>query len=48
MKLARMSKLEPIYAYVNFSRLSLSSVDDKQHLSEVKFSAMVGFSSYGK
>ena len=27
-----------------FSRLSLSSVDGKQHLSEVEFSALVGFS----
>ena len=27
-----------------FSRLSIASVDDKQHLSEVVFSALVGFS----
>ena len=29
-----------------FSRLSLASVDNKQHLSEVVFSALVGFSLY--
>ena len=36
--------LEPSYACVNSSRLSIASVDDKQHLSEVVFGALVGFS----
>ena len=36
--------LEPAYAYVNFPRPSVASVDDKQPLSEVVFSALVGFS----
>ena len=31
-----------------FSRLSIVSVDGKQHLSEVLFSALIGFSLYGK
>jgi len=30
---------------VNFSRLSIASVDGKQHLSEVVYSAVVGFIS---
>ena len=29
---------------MNFFRLSIASVDDKQHLSEVVFSALVGIS----
>ena len=35
--------LEPSYACVNFSRLSIVLVDGKQDLSEVVFSALVGF-----
>ena len=38
-------ELEPSYAFVNFSRLPIASVDRKQHLSEVVFSALV-FSLY--
>jgi hypothetical protein len=34
---------EPSYACVNFSRLSIASVDGEQDLSEVVFSALVGF-----
>ena len=34
--------LQPSYAYVNFSRLSIASVDGKQHFSAVVFSAVVG------
>ena len=36
--------LEPSYAYVKFYRLSIVSIDGKQHLSEIVFSALVGFS----
>ena len=37
--------LEPSYACMNFfSCLSLASVNGKQHLTEVGFSALVGFS----
>ena len=35
--------LEHVYAYVNVFRLSITLVDGKQHLSEVVFSALVGF-----
>ena len=38
--------LETSYACVHFSRLSIASVDGKQHLSEVVFSALVGFPLY--
>ena len=31
------------YACVNFSTLSIASVDGKQHLSEIVFCALVGF-----
>ena len=33
---------------MNFSRLSIASVDGKQHLSEIVFSALVGFSLLDK
>ena len=33
-----LGDLEPSYACVNFSRLSIASVDSQQHLSEVVFS----------
>ena len=36
--------LEPSYACVNFLRLLIASVNGKQYLSEVMFSAIVGFS----
>ena len=36
--------LDPSYARVNFSRLSIASVDGKQHFSEVVFNALVEFS----
>ena len=36
--------LEPSYACVNFSHLSMASVDGKQHLSEVVFSTLIEFS----
>jgi hypothetical protein len=36
--------LEPPYTCVNFSCLSIASIDGEQHLSEVVFSALVGFS----
>ena len=36
--------LESSYACVNFFRLPIASVDGKQDLSEVGFSALVGFS----
>ena len=38
--------LEPSYACVNFFCLSIASVDGKQNLSEVVFSALVVFSLY--
>ena len=34
---------EPSYASVNFFRLSIASLDGKQHLIEVMFNASVGF-----
>ena len=41
--------LEPSYTCVNFLPfLSIASVDGKQHLSEVVFSALVAFSLLGK
>ena len=40
--------LELSYAYVIFFRLSIASADDKPHLSEVVFSALVGFALQGK
>ena len=44
MKPLARGDLEPSYASVNFSRLSIASVDDEHHLSEIVFSALVGFS----
>ena len=40
--------LEPSYACVNFIPRLNSVIDGKQHLSEVVFSALVGFSLKGK
>ena len=36
--------LESLYSCVNFSHLSIESVDGKQHLSVVVLSGLVGFS----
>ena len=45
MKRACMSSLRTVIDIVNFSRLSITSVDGNQHLSEVVHSALVGFGS---